>query len=76
MAEVYVHRLRYAYSDKGTVPNVDTDDQQRLAELLEGGWRIVSHSVVSLGSVESASAFPQDTVAYEAHMLLENPTKG
>lgn len=73
MGGVQVHRLRYVYSDKSGVPNVDTDDQQRLAELMSTGWQIQSHSVVSLGQVASGSLLSEAAVAYEAHLLLSHP---
>ncbi|MCO4748408.1 MAG: hypothetical protein KC912_26705 [Proteobacteria bacterium] len=73
---VHVHRMRYAYGVGKAVPNVDSDDQQRLSELMAGGWEIVSHSVVPLGEVPSGSVFGEAAVGYEAHLLLTHPTKG
>jgi hypothetical protein len=71
MSEVKVHRLQYGYTEGNPFPSVDTGDQQRLSELLNDGWRVISHSVVSAGEVSAGGAVSTErTVAYEAHLLL------
>ena len=70
MGEVTIHRIRYAYGEHNNLPNIDTDDQQKLSELLENGWQVHSQTVVNMGAVPSSSVFPEKATAYEAHLLL------